>query len=343
MFNNKCVLITGAAGTIGSALTHFIIQKKPHKIILLDNAETPLFNLEETVRVGSSGVTEIIYVLGSITNQVFVDKLFSMYAIDYLFHTAAYKHVPILERNPIPGVEVNCFGTKILSDAAIKYKVNNFVFVSTDKAVAPANVMGATKLLAEKYVSALSKQYPESTRFVTLRFGNVIGSNGSVIPLFREQLLKGKRLTLTHKETTRYFISVSKVVVLLVESLKFAKNGALFLLEMGEAQTILSIAKQTMVELKLKEEEVDIEIIGLRPGEKLHEELVSSYESLEQTEHSEIYLIKAEDTLSLDELTVKIDKLQNIVNQQEDIAVVKYLKSILKSFKSQNSYFERLD
>ncbi|AUC74755.1 polysaccharide biosynthesis protein [Olleya sp. Bg11-27] len=343
MFNNKCVLITGAAGTIGSALTHFIVGNKPLKIILLDNAETPLFNLEETLRLKVLISTNIIYVLGCITDQSFVQKLFSAHTIDYVFHTAAYKHVPILERNPIPGVKVNCFGTKILADAAVKYEVKNFVLVSTDKAVAPANVMGATKLLAEKYVSALSKQYPELTRFVTLRFGNVIGSNGSVIPLFREQLLKDKRLTLTHKETTRYFISVSKVVVLLIESLKFAKTGALFLLEMGEAQSILNIAKQTISELKLKEEEVQIEIVGLRPGEKLHEDLVNKHTSLEKTTHPEIYLIKEEEILSLDVVTSNLKSLQIIVDQQNDIEVVRCLKKILKTFTSQNSEFERLD
>jgi FlaA1/EpsC-like NDP-sugar epimerase len=343
MFNNKCVLITGAAGSIGSALADFILLKKPSKIILLDNAETPLFKLEQVLRLKLPIDTQIEFVLGSITNKPLIEKLFANSKIDFVFHTAAYKHVPVLEKNPIPGVEVNCIGTKILADGAIKYNVKNFLFVSTDKAVEPANVMGATKLLAEKYIGALSKQYMLSTRFVTLRFGNVIGSNGSVIPLFKEQLLLNKKLTLTDVAATRYFINVSKVVSLAIESLKFAISGSVFLIEMGAPKSILSIAKQTISELNLNEAQVDIEIIGLRPGEKLHETLVGNQASLKKTEHPEIYLIKETETLSFEEITEAFKVLQHIVNQQDDIVVVQYLKSLLKTFKSRNSQFESLD
>ncbi|WP_052158295.1 polysaccharide biosynthesis protein [Lacinutrix jangbogonensis] len=343
MFKNKCVLITGSAGTIGSALTHFILQNQPATIILLDNAETPLFNLEETLRLKGLKIDHIKFVLGSITNIALIEKLFSTHAIDFIFHTAAYKHVPIIERNPIPGVEVNCIGTKILSDASIKHKVKNFIFISTDKAVEPANVMGATKLLAEKYINALSEKHPESTRFITLRFGNVINSNGSVIPLFKEQLLNNGTLTITDREATRYFISLSKVIILLFESLKFAKTGDVFLFEMGESKSILEIAKETINELNFKEEKVQIETIGLRPGEKLHEDLVASDVNKEKTQHPEIYLVKEKKILSLKEITVDINILQKLANEQDTIAVVTQLKRILKTFKSRNSEFEDLD
>lgn len=343
MFKNKCVLITGAAGTIGSALTHFIIKNKPLKIILLDNAETPLFNLEETLRAKALKADLIQFVLGSITNQGLIEKLLSTNVVDFIFHTAAYKHVPIIERNPISGVEVNCIGTKILSDAALKYAVKNFIFISTDKAVNPANVMGATKLVAEKYILGLSKQHPKATRFLTLRFGNVIDSNGSVIPLFKEQLLRSKRLTITDREATRYFISVSKVIELLLESLKFAKTGAVLLFEMGEPQSILDIAKTTIKDLNFKEEKVHIQFIGLRPGEKLHEDLVTRHTVIEKTQHPEIYLINEKHTLTLKTLTEGINTLEKLSNEQDNVAVVRQLKVMLKTFKSRNSEYEALD
>lgn len=341
MFGNKCILITGAAGTIGSAITHFLVTKHPLKLILLDNAETPLFNLEQSLNSERSNTIQ--FILGSITDKRLIKSLLAKHKVDFIFHTAAYKHVHIVERNPISAVHVNCLGTKVLSDASIKYNVKNFIYISTDKAVKPANVMGATKLVAEKYINALSENYPISTRFVTLRFGNVINSNGSVIPLFKEQLLRKKKLTITNKEATRYFISVSKVIALLLESLKLAKTGDVFLFDMGEPKSIMEIAIATIKELNFKEEDVQIETIGLRSGEKLHEDLVETYSKLEKTEHPEIYLVKQKEVLSLNQLTKDLNKLQKLANSRDIISIVRHLKSILKTFKSKNSMFETLD
>ncbi|MBQ0769010.1 MAG: SDR family NAD(P)-dependent oxidoreductase [Bizionia sp.] len=343
MFKNKCILITGAAGTIGSALTHFILSYNPKKIILLDAAETPLYNLEHTIDSVNSESTTIQFVLGSITNSALINKLLSENKIDILFHTAAYKHVPLIEKQPVEGIKVNSLGTKLLADAALKYGVNQFVFISTDKAVNPSSVMGASKLIAEKYIKTLSESHRESTCFVTVRFGNIIDSNGSVIPLFKEQLKNKKPLTITHKKATRYLISISKVVSLLSKSLALAKTGEILVFEMGKPQSIYDIAIATIKEAGYNIQDVQIKIIGLRPGEKLHEELLSENDSLEATEHPEIYVVNKPNTVSSTEIVRAFRNLQKGVEMYDALAVVKELKRTLQSYKSVNSEFEALD
>ncbi|TYB74204.1 polysaccharide biosynthesis protein [Bizionia saleffrena] len=343
MFKNKCVLITGAAGTIGWALTHFILPFQPKKIILLDTAETPLFNLEHAINSVVPESTTIQCVLGSITNVALINKLLSENTIDFLLHTAAYKHVPTIEKQPIEGIQVNSLGTKLLADAALKNGVKQFVFMSTDKAVNPSSVMGATKLLAEKYIKILSESHPEATRFITVRFGNIIDSNGSVIPLFKAQLKENKPLTITHKKATRYLISVSKVVSLLAECLTFAKTGEILVFEMGKPQSIYDIATTTIQESGYNIQDIQIETIGLRPGEKLHEELVSGNTNLEPTRHRDIFVVNEPNTVPLSEINRAFQNLQKAVETYDALAAVKALKRTLKTYKSKNSEYEALD
>ncbi|MGB1312058.1 MAG: polysaccharide biosynthesis protein [Bizionia paragorgiae] len=343
MFKNKCVLITGAAGTIGTALVHHVLAGQPKKIILLDTAETPLYDLEQALNYENNELTAIQYVLGSITNTILVDKLLSENTVDILFHAAAYKHVPIIEKYPLEGVHVNSIGTKQLADSALKFKVKTFVFISTDKAVNPSSVMGATKLLAENYIRSLSKTSSNTTRFVVVRFGNIIDSNGSVIPLFKAQLKQNKALTITHKKASRYFISVSKVVSLVSISLDFARSGEMLLFEMGNAQSIYDIAKTTVENVGLKVEDVSIKTTGLRPGEKLHEELLRSDESIETTVHPEIYVVNSPLKTDLTLLNNVFKQLENAVAIYDTKAAVKTLKTALKTYKSKNSEYSALD
>lgn len=343
MFKNKCILITGAAGTIGSALTHFILKCNPKKIILLDAAETPLYNLEQTINTVNSESTSVQFVLGSITNSALIYKLLSENNIAILFHTAGYKHVPIIEKQPLEGIKVNSLGTKLLADAALKYGVSQFVFISTDKAVNPSSVMGASKLIAEKYIKTLSESHQETTCFITVRFGNIIDSNGSVIPLFKEQLKNKKPLTITHKDATRYLISISKVVSLLAESLSFAKTGEILIFEMGKPQSIYDIATATIKESGFNIKEIHIKTIGLRPGEKLHEELLSENDSLEATEHPEIYVVNEAEPVNTLEVINAFKKIKNAVETYDALSAIKALKSILKTYKSVNSEYEALD
>lgn len=343
MFKNKCILITGAAGTIGSALTHFILKYNPKKIILLDAAETPLYNLEQTINTVNSESTSVQFVLGSITNSALINKLLSENNIAILFHTAAYKHVPIIEKQPLEGIKVNSLGTKLLADAALKYGVSQFVFISTDKAVNPSSVMGASKLLAEKYIKTLSESHQEATCFITVRFGNIIDSNGSVIPLFKEQLKNKNPLTITHKDATRYLISISKVVSLLAKSLSFAKTGEILIFEMGKPQSIYDIATATIKESGFNIKEIHIKTIGLRPGEKLHEELLSENDSLEATEHPEIYVVNEAEPVNTLEVINAFKKIKNAVETYDALSAIKALKSTLKTYKSVNSQYEALD
>jgi len=343
MFKNKCILITGAAGTIGSALTQYLLQFHPKKIILLDAAETPLFNLEHNINTGHSNSTVVQFVLGSISNSALINKLLSDNKIAILFHAAAYKHVPLIEKQPIEGVKVNSLGTKLLADAALKHRVSQFVFISTDKAVNPSSVMGASKLIAEKYIKTLSESHPEATSFITVRFGNIIDSNGSVIPLFKKQLKNKQPLTITHKNATRYLISISKVVSLLAESLTLAKTGEILMFEMGKPQSIYKIATATIKECGYNPKSIEIRMIGLRPGEKLHEELLTQNARLELTSHPEIYTVKEPSTVSSAEIVRTFQNLQRKVEMYDALAVVKELKRTLKTYKSVNSVFEALD
>jgi len=343
MFDNKIILITGAAGTIGSAITHKIISLNPKKIILLDNSETALFYLQQSLNFKISEKINVDFILENINNKKALKEIFKKNKIDFLFHAAAYKHVPVIEKNPIAGVLNNTIATKNLADLAVKYKVSHFVFFSTDKAVNPSSVMGATKLMAEKYIDCIASKKLSKTSFLTIRFGNIINSNGSVIPLFKKQLEENKTILLTDKEASRYIITIDKVITLLLESIKIFKNGDLFLFDMGKAITVQEMLNKAINELDFKNDEVVIKVVGLRPGEKLHEELLEESSKLLRTQHSEIFKIKTKQSLSQKKIKKVFKILLNNIKSNKEEEVIKTLKSFLKNYKSLNSKFQSLD
>lgn len=288
----KVVLVTGAAGSIGSELVRQIALNGPRTLVLFDQAETPLFYLEGDMRRFASSV-EIVSVVGSITEVDAVRRVFTQFEPDRVFHAAAYKHVPVMEGNPLEAVRTNVFGTYLVAKTAAETGAENFVLVSTDKAVRPANVMGASKNLAEKVVLGLQKSYPK-TDFGAVRFGNVLGSNGSVIPIFKKQLAEGKPLTVTHEEITRYFMTIPEAVRLILQaSLLPSLRGNVAMLDMGEPVPILELAKKL---LRLSGSPArmgrDIVITGLRPGEKLHEELAAPDETVIETKVDRVRIVQ---------------------------------------------------
>lgn len=293
-FSGRCVLVTGAGGSIGSEICRQILATKPNKLILLDASEYNLYKIEGELRQIQS-ITEIIGVMGSVTDAKLIDSIFKSHALDYVLHAAAYKHVPLVEANPLPSIINNIQGTKTVAEACVRYKVKNFLLVSTDKAVRPTNIMGMTKRVCEILIQAMHKQYGRVCHFSAVRFGNVLGSSGSVIPLFLEQIRGGGPITVTDPQMTRYFMLISEAVGLVLQSVVRTKGGEIFVLDMGEPVNILEMANQ-LIRLAGKEPGVDIDIVftGLRPGEKLFEELI--IEGAERHElHEDIYIAKPEE------------------------------------------------
>ncbi len=336
--NKKTILITGAAGSIGSEIARQVSSYNYNQLIILDQAESDLYNVQQSlVRNGVENCTTII---ADIRNKERIGDIFGQYKIDVVFHAAAYKHVPLMEDNPYEAVRVNIFGSKVLMDLAVKHKVKKFVMVSTDKAVNPTNVMGATKRVAEIYASCLSKE--SNTKFVTTRFGNVLGSNGSVIPLFRKQLKEGGPLTVTHKEITRYFMTIPEACQLVLEAGVMGKGGEIFVFDMGQSVKIFDIAKKMINLSGLRyPEDIDIKIVGLRPGEKLYEELLTNKENTIPTYHDKIMIAKVEnlDVLQSKSKIVELAKLK----EKNKIDIVMKLKEIVPEYISNNSEFEKLD
>lgn len=341
MFKDKSILITGAAGTIGKALAVYLSQFKPNKLIFLDNAETPLYNLEKKIKYSKIKDTKVYYILGSINNSKLINNILLKNNVDIIFHAAAYKHVPMVENNPIPGVVVNIFGTINLAKLAIIHDVSNFIFISTDKAVKPSSVMGATKKIAENYILGLSTNTTNKTKFIITRFGNVINSNGSIIPLFKSQLKKGLPVTVTDKKATRYFIGIDEVVELLHKSLQIGDNGTVFSFDMKKAINIYNLAKETITKSKYNDQV--IKIIGLRAGEKIHEDLLDDYSILLKTKHSRVFKVATKETINFKELVGQLNQLSIYVTNYNELATVKQLKVICKSYKSLNSKYSELD
>lgn len=337
---NKTILVTGAAGSIGSEIARQISNYVPKKIILLDQAETPLYNLElelsEKLRFQNFEP-----VIGDITNPIRMSKIFERYSIDIIYHAAAYKHVPMMEINPAEAVHNNALGTKILADLAVKYNVEKFVMISTDKAVNPTNIMGATKRLAEMYTQSLD--HISRTSFITTRFGNVLGSNGSAIPLFKKQIEQGGPVTVTHPEITRYFMTIPEACQLVLEASVMGKGGEIFIFDMGKSIKVVDLAKN-MIRLSGLEVGKDIQIkyIGLRPGEKLYEELLCEKENNLPTYHPKIMIAKIalSDFNIISEHFGQFDKL---IKTQNNLEIVKLMKKIIPEYKSQNSVYEVLD
>ncbi len=336
--NDKTILITGAAGSIGSEIARQVSKYKYRHLVILDQAESDLYDVQQTFT--RDDIQNYSTVIADIRNEERLNKIFSAYNFDLVFHAAAYKHVPLMEDNPYEAVKVNVFGSKILMDLAVKYHVGKFVMVSTDKAVNPTNVMGATKRVAEIYASCLNKE--SKTKFITTRFGNVLGSNGSVIPLFKRQLKEGGPLTVTHKEITRYFMTIPEACQLVLEAGVMGKGGEIFVFDMGESVKIFDIAKKMINLSGLRyPEDIDIKIVGLRPGEKLYEELLTTKESTIPTYNDKIMIAKVEDVdyLSAKKKIADLSKLE----EKENVDIVMKLKGIVPEYISNNSEFEELD
>ncbi len=343
----KTILITGAAGSIGSEITRQVLSFNPTKIIILDQAETPLHNLRLEINNIAKNV-KIRSVLTDIRNLEALEKVFLNYKPDVVYHAAAYKHVPLMEENPSQAIYTNVIGTKNLADVSIKYKVGRFVMVSTDKAVNPSSVMGASKRIAEKYVQTLHHKYLKegdisSTKFITTRFGNVLGSNGSIVPLFAKQIQEGGPITITHPEIIRYFMTIPEACQLVLEAGTMGKGGEIFIFDMGQQVKIIDLAKK-MIRLAgfIPDKEIEIKIIGLRPGEKLYEELLNDTSKTLPT-HNEKILIAQEIQDNYDKIQkATIDLIEHIADISNEQIVIK-MKKIVPEFKSMNSIFETLD
>jgi FlaA1/EpsC-like NDP-sugar epimerase len=340
----KRILVTGAAGSIGSEIVRQLTGYNP-TIILLDQAETPLYDIENELNDSHNELSKHI-IIASVTDKAHLEKIIDKYRPQIIFHAAAYKHVPMMETSPYEAATTNIIGTKNLADLAIKYDVEKFVMISTDKAVNPTNVMGATKRYAEVYIQHLNGQ--GKTKFITTRFGNVLGSNGSVIVRFRQQIKDRVPLTVTHPEITRYFMTIPEASRLVLEAATMGQGGEIFLFDMGEPVKIRTLAERMLKlsDIEVKEGE-NIVYTGLREGEKLYEQLLTDKENTLPTYHKKIFIAKTEVT---DEQEVEssmanlVELLQNGVTiQQEEEAIVSNIKSLVKTFKSNNSRFEALD
>ena len=336
--SGKTILITGAAGSIGGEIAHQVATYNYKKLILLDQAESEIYHIQQSfIR---KGVENFHIEIADIRNVQRMEAIFKEYSIEMIFHAAAYKHVPLMENNPYEAVKVNVFGTKTIMDLALQHHVEKFVMVSTDKAVNPTNVMGATKRIAEIYASALNKE--EKTKFITTRFGNVLGSNGSVIPLFKKQIAEGGPVQVTHKEITRYFMTISEACSLVLEAGVMGKGGEVYVFDMGESVKIVDLAKRMIHLSGLRyPEDIAIEFIGLRPGEKLYEELLSSEENTIPTYNEKIMIAKVNqiDFKRAKERIIDLVKLESINNT----AIVSKIKAIVPEYISNNSEYEKLD
>ena len=337
--SNRTILVTGAAGSIGSGLVLELLNHHPKKIILLDQAESPLYDLENQLRqLETETLLEVV--IGDVRSLNRMRKIFDVLGPQIIFHAAAYKHVPMMENNPSEAIHTNILGTKHLVDLACEYHVEKFIFISTDKAVNPTNVMGASKRIAEMY--AQQKNKIGSTQFITTRFGNVLGSNGSVIPLFQKQIENGGPVTVTDERITRFFMTIPEACQLVLEAFSMGEGGEIFVFDMGESIKIIDLAKK-MIQLSGLElnKDISIKITGMRPGEKLYEELLADEENTLATHHPKILIAKTRENSS--QLGKEIDALIELFNEQNNQEIVLKMKEIVPEFISQNSTFEKLD
>lgn len=338
----KSILITGGAGSIGSEIVRQVALLEPDLIVVLDQAETPLYDIEMEMTAKFPKI-RFKFVLADISNRHRLEPLFQKFQFSMVYHAAAYKHVPLIEENPHEAILVNILGSKNLSTLASKYKVNRFVMISTDKAVKPTNVMGASKRAAELFVQALQNTENNTTKFITTRFGNVLGSNGSVIPHFKKQIEKGGPVTITHPDIVRYFMTIPEACDLVLQAGTMGKGGEIFVFDMGEPVKILDLATR-MIKLSGFEPHTDIKIIytGLRPGEKLYEELLSDDAKTLPT-HNEKILISKDPNMEFGEIEKFTNQITKAAIRREKSEVVQILKAIVPEFKSNNSVYEVLD
>jgi len=345
--NNKIVLITGAAGSIGSEIVRQVMAFNPKKVIILDQAETPLHHLSLEMNKLKTK-TKIKTEIADIRNKVAINEVFKKYNPEVVFHAAAYKHVPLMEDNPAQAIFANVLGTKNLTDLSMEYAVNSFVMVSTDKAVNPSNVMGASKRIAEKYVQYLhyktkNNESEFKTKFITTRFGNVLGSNGSVVPLFTQQIAEGGPITITHPDIIRYFMTIPEACQLVLEAGAMGNGGEIYIFDMGQPVKIIDLAKK-MIRLAgfTPDKEIEIKIVGLRPGEKLYEELLNDSSKTLPTYHEKIMIAK-ELNFDFENLLFDIEDLIQSANSFSSNEIVSKMKVIVPEFISKNSTFEALD
>jgi len=334
----KVILVTGAAGSIGSGLVKQIGNYEPKNIILLDQAESALYDLQQDLHAKGT-VFPFEIVIGDIRNYDRLKRVFDFYKPEYVFHAAAYKHVPLMENNPSEAVLTNVKGTKNLVDLSLEFGVHKFVMISTDKAVNPTNVMGASKRVAEIYAQTKNNL---GTKFITTRFGNVLGSNGSVIPLFQKQIEQGGPLTITDERITRFFMTIPEACQLVLEAGSMGNGGEIFVFDMGKSVKILDLAKK-MIQLSGLEigKDIEIKVTGLRPGEKLYEELLASEENTIPTHNPQILIAKTKD--NDEEKLHAIEELIHLFEMQQNDQIVRKMKAIVPEYISNNSEFEKLD
>ena len=344
LLEGKKILITGAAGSIGSEMVRQVARFEPAEMVLIDQAETPMHDVRLMMAKEFPQIKNWTIVT-SIANQPHMERIFAEHCPDYVFHAAAYKHVPMMEDNPAIAVQNNIYGTRVIADLAVKYGTKKFVMISTDKAVNPTNVMGCSKRICEIYCQSLNQAIVEGkvkgcTQFVTTRFGNVLGSNGSVIPIFKEQIKKGEPITVTHPDIIRYFMLIPEACRLVLEAGTMGKGGEIFVFDMGRPVKIVDLAKR-MIKLS-GAQNVEIKFSGLRPGEKLYEELLSTKENTKPTHHPKIIVAQVRE-YDYDTAKVNEERLLEASETFDDMAIVKIMKEIVPEYKSQHSKYQELD
>jgi FlaA1/EpsC-like NDP-sugar epimerase len=335
--DGKTVIITGAAGSIGSGIARELTKYNVKHLILLDQAESPLYDLQQELKIDNLDF-HIQFRIGDIRNKETINKLFNEFNPQIIFHAAAYKHVPLMEENPYEAISTNIIGTKNLTECAIQYKLEKFIFISTDKAVNPTNIMGASKRIAEMIVQ--EKNNNGITKFITTRFGNVLGSNGSVIPLFQRQIAQGGPLTLTDERITRFFMTIPEACQLVLEAFSMGNGGEIYVFDMGESVRIIDLARKMILLHGLEpDKDIEIKITGLRPGEKLYEELLADSETTLPTHHPKILIAKTR------QITDEFEPLmEELIEKQSNIMLsVSVMKQIVPEFISKNSLFQQLD
>ena len=335
---DKVVLVTGAAGSIGSEICRQLMRYQPAKVVMLDQAESPMYDLQFELRnTYSDRLDRMAFVIANVKDRARMEEVFQEYHPNLVYHAAAYKHVPFMEENPYEAVYINVFGTRNLADLSIQYGVQKFVMISTDKAVNPTNVMGATKRMAEIYIQSRSTG---QTHFVTTRFGNVLGSNGSVIPLFKKQLAAGGPLTVTHRDIIRYFMTIPEACNLVLEAGAMGEGGDIFVFDMGKPVKIYDMARK-MIQLSGRHN-IEIKEIGLRPGEKLYEELLATKENTIPTYHPKIMHAQVR-RYNVDDVDREYNDLWQVLETMDDMKIVAKMKGIVPEFRSNNSVYCQLD
>lgn len=342
--SGKCILITGAAGSIGSEIVKQVAKFRPSEMVLIDQAETPMHDIRLMMSRKFSDIKNETIVT-SITNKSHMEKIFSGHRPEYVFHAAAYKHVPMMEDDPAIAVQNNIYGTRVIADLAVKYGTRKFVMISTDKAVNPTNVMGCSKRICEIYCQSLNQAIQEGkvkgvTQFVTTRFGNVLGSNGSVIPIFKEQIRNGGPITVTHPDIIRYFMLIPEACRLVLEAGTMGKGGEIFVFDMGQPVKIVNLAKRMIALSGAKD--VEIKFTGLRDGEKLYEEVLNDSEGTLPTTNPKIMVAKVRE-YDYATACANEERLMKVSETFDDMAIVKVMKEIVPEYKSRHSKYETLD